>query len=108
MFELYRSDKDGKFYFRLKAKNGETILSSQAYADKAGAEKGIASVRANGVDEENFSVKDASDGRKYFNLKAANGQVIATSQMYKSATGAKGGIASVAENAPGAKVNDIT
>jgi uncharacterized protein YegP (UPF0339 family) len=39
--------KDGKFYFALKAGNGEVILQSQGYASKASCAKGIESVRAN-------------------------------------------------------------
>ncbi|MGD1979525.1 MAG: YegP family protein, partial [Akkermansiaceae bacterium] len=37
MYELFKSEKTGKFHFRLKAGNGEIILQSQAYADKNGA-----------------------------------------------------------------------
>ncbi|HEY9178319.1 MAG TPA: YegP family protein, partial [Flavipsychrobacter sp.] len=42
----------------------------------------------------------------YFNLKAANGQIIGTSQMYESAQGRDNGIASVKSNAPGATIDD--
>ncbi|SBS71581.1 YegP family protein [uncultured Microbacterium sp.] len=42
-----------------------------------------------------------------FNLKATNGQVIATSQGYASKASALGGIESVKNNAPGAEVVEI-
>jgi len=42
-----------------------------------------------------------------FNLKASNGQVIATSQGYSSKASALNGIASVRTNAPGAGVEEI-
>ncbi|WP_375385019.1 YegP family protein [uncultured Microbacterium sp.] len=42
-----------------------------------------------------------------FNLKATNGQVIATSQGYASKASALGGIESVKSNAPGAEVVEI-
>jgi len=42
-FECYK-DKAGEFRFRLKAGNGETILSSEGYSGKSGCENGIASV----------------------------------------------------------------
>jgi len=48
-FELY-ADKAGKFRWRLRASNGETIASSQAYESKASAKSGIASVRKNAPD----------------------------------------------------------
>ena len=48
-FEIYL-DKAGEYRFRLKAKNGEIILSSEGYTQKAGCKNGIESVRRNVVD----------------------------------------------------------
>jgi uncharacterized protein YegP (UPF0339 family) len=45
-FELYQ-DKGGQFRFRLKARNGEIVASSEAYTTKPACENGIASVRKN-------------------------------------------------------------
>ena len=42
-----------------------------------------------------------------FNLKASNGQVIATSQGYASKASAINGIDSVKSNAPGAEVVEL-
>ncbi|MFT4136873.1 YegP family protein [Microbacterium sp.] len=42
-----------------------------------------------------------------FNLKAANGQVIATSQGYSAKASALNGIESVKTNAPGAEIVEI-
>ena len=42
-----------------------------------------------------------------FNLKASNGQVIATSQGYASKASAMNGIDSVRSNAPGAEVVEL-
>jgi uncharacterized protein YegP (UPF0339 family) len=46
-----------------------------------------------------FELKEAKDGQFYFNLKAANGQIILTSEMYKSKSSATNGIESVIKNA---------
>ena len=54
-----------------------------------------------------FAVKTSAKGVS-FNLLATNGQVVATSQVYKSLRTAKIGIASVAKNAPIAEVEDQT
>ncbi len=54
-----------------------------------------------------FVIKTTATGTK-FDLKATNGQVIATSQVYKSVATCKNGIASVAKNAPIAAVEDQT
>ena len=45
-FELYQ-DKGGQFRFRLKARNGEIVATSEAYTTKTACENGIASVRKN-------------------------------------------------------------
>ena len=44
------------------------------------------------------------DGRAYFVLKATNGQEVGRSQMYKSDSGCKNGMKSVARNAADASV----
>ena len=96
--------KDGQDYFALKAGNGETILQSEGYKARKSCANGIESVRKNCVDDNKFEVREAKDGRKYFNIKANNGQEIGRSQMYKSASGLRNGMASVQRNAPSAKV----
>ena len=48
-FELYK-DKAGEFRFRLKAGNGEIILTGESYVSKDGCKNGIASIRKNAVD----------------------------------------------------------
>ena len=45
-FEVYK-DKAGEFRFRLKATNGEIILTGESYKAKAGCLKGIESIRNN-------------------------------------------------------------
>ena len=52
----------------------------------------------------NFDCKEASNEKWHFNLKAGNGQVIGTSQMYASEDGCKSGCESVMKNAPDAEV----
>lgn len=107
MFELYQSEKSGDYFFRLKAAKGEIILSSQGYKEKIGCEKGITSVQTNASEDKNYVVKDSADGKQYFNLTAANGQVIGSSQMYASASGLKNGIESVKTNAQGASIQEV-
>jgi uncharacterized protein YegP (UPF0339 family) len=102
-YELKQNDK-GQYSFNLKAGNGEVILRCEQYESKTSAENGIASVQKNSPSEERFERKDSSDGRFYFNLKAANHQVIGTSQMYTTASGRDNGIASVKTNGPSTTV----
>lgn len=99
-----RSNDD--YQFNLKADNGQVILTSQGYASKSGCTNGIESVRTNATDENRFERLTAANGKFYFNLKAANSQVIGTSQMYESAASRDNGIDSVMRNAPDASVEE--
>lgn len=47
-----------------------------------------------------FELKKAKNGQFHFNLKASNGEIILTSEMYNSKASAENGIASVQTNAP--------
>ena len=96
--------KNGEFQFNLKATNGQVILTSEGYTTKAACLNGIESVRKNGPVEARFEVKVAKNGKPFFNLKASNGQVIGSSQMYASERTMKQGIASVMRNAPASPV----
>lgn len=96
--------KDGQQYFVLKAGNGEVILQSEGYTTARACANGIESVRKNAGNESRFECRTATDGRAYFVLKAANGQEIGRSQMYKSESGCRNGIESVTRNAANATV----
>ena len=54
-----------------------------------------------------FLIRKTNTGVK-FDLKAGNGEVIATSQVYKSEASCKKGVASVQKNAPVAAVENQT
>lgn len=98
--------KDGQSYFRLKAANSQAILASEGYKTRSACTNGINSVRKNSTNPKRFEVRTAKDGRKYFVLNASNGQEIGRSQMYKSASGLRNGLKSVAVNAAKATVVD--
>jgi len=104
-FEI-KAGRTGKFRFNLKASNGQVILTSEAYEKRAAAAKGIESVRKNSQKPGRFERKTAKDGSPYFVLKAANGEPIGKSEMYKTKSSMENGIASVTKNAPGAPVAD--
>ena len=106
MFEL--TNKEGSnYHFTLKAENGQVILSSESYSNKNEALKGIASVQTNALERGRYERKTAKDGKFFFNLKAANGQIIGCSQMYSSESGMENGINSVKENAPKANTKEV-
>lgn len=106
------------FKFDLKAGNGETIATSEVYATKAACLNGVDSVKANCVGEvedqtaanpevkkhPKFEMYEDKAGEYRFRLKAKNGEVIATSEGYKSKASCENGIESVKKNAPDAEI----
>lgn len=106
-FELSKSS-DGQYRFVLKAGNAETILTSELYQARASAENGIASVQKNCGADDRYERLTAKNGKEYFNLKAANHQIIGTSQMYATAQSRDGGIASVKQNGGSETIKDLT
>ena len=105
-FECYK-DKAGEFRFRLKAANGNNILSSEGYKSKSGCANGIESVRKNSQDPDRFVKTESASGKFRFALPAKNSQKIGTSQNYQSESGRNNGIKSVAKNAPDAAVVEL-
>jgi len=98
---------NNQFYFRLRAANGETILSSEGYISKTSCENGISSVKANAPLDQRYQRKTASNSQFYFTLTAANSETIGTSEMYSSESARDHGIEAVKKTAPGASVEDI-
>ncbi len=104
--------------FDLKAGNGETIVTSEVYTTEEACRNGIASVQKNApaaaVEDQTvegyaaekhpkFEVYEDKAGEYRFRLKATNGQIIATSEGYKTKASCLNGIESVKKNAPEAE-----
>ena len=105
---IIKKRTNGEFQFNLKSTNGQVILTSEGYSTKSGCQNGIDSVKTNSNDDSRYDKKTSTNGKYYFNLKASNGQIIGTSEMYESASGRDNGIESVKANAPGAEIEDLT
>ena len=95
-----------QYMFNLKGGNAETVLTSERYTTKQNAEKGIASVKVNAPTDSRYDRRVATNGSPYFVLKAANGEIIGTSETYSSTTARDNGIAWVKANAPGAPTKE--
>lgn len=95
------------YYFVLNAGNGETILTSEIYVQKQSAESGIFSVKVNASDPDRYQKKSNANGQYMFNLLAANGRVIGTSEPYSTPAARDKGIESVMVNAPSATTSDL-
>ena len=115
---VIRKTKTG-IKFDLLATNGQVVATSEVYASLASCKKGIASVVTNAALAEvedqtveafqlkknpKFELYKDKAGELRFHLKAKNGQVIATSEGYKSMAACTKGIESVKKNSVEAKV----
>jgi uncharacterized protein YegP (UPF0339 family) len=106
-FVLRRSG--AKFNFILQAQgNFETLLVSESYESKAGAEKGINSVKTNAPIDARYEKRTSVKDQPYFVLKGGNGEIIGKSQMYSSPAARDKGISAMKANAPGANTVDET
>ncbi len=105
-FELYQS-KNGEYRFRLRARNGQIILSSEGYSSESGCRNGIASVKKNAGEDKRFKRLESTSGKPYFKLVAGNGEPIGQSQMYASKRTCEAGIAAVAKVAADAGIEEI-
>nr|WP_315151310.1 YegP family protein [uncultured Flavobacterium sp.] len=103
---LISKRKNDEFQFVLKAGNGQIILASEGYTTKASCDNGVESVRKNSQDDARFDKLEAKSGKFYFNLKATNGQIIGSSEMYESIAARDNGIESVKKNAPDADIKE--
>ncbi|WP_316804726.1 YegP family protein [Pedobacter nototheniae] len=99
---------NGEYQFNLKASNGQIILTSEGYVAKASCKNGIESVKTNASADARYDRKIAKNGTYYFNLKAGNGEIIGTSQMYSTISAREDGIESVKTNALRSEVIDDT
>ena len=97
---------NGEYQFNLKADNGQVIRASEGYAAKNSCENGIESVKKNSPDDARYEKNTSKNGKYYFNLKAGNGQIIGSSEMYESTAGRDNGIESVKKNGPTGTTDD--
>jgi len=86
-FEVFMGE-DKKFYFHLRASNGEIVLGSQAYTAKSSAMTGIKSVQTNGSDASRWATAEAVNGEYGIHLTAANNEIIAQGELYSTKSNA--------------------
>ena len=106
-FQLAKT-RNGKFHFNLIATNGQVILSSQTYASKETARRGIASVQSNAAHQSRYELRSGQGKQCHFVLKAANHRVIGASETYSSTAKLQQGLQSVMKNGGTSVVIDHT
>ena len=105
---LKKSDAAEPFSFVFQDADGGMLVRSENYKVKGSALNGIESVRKNCGEDARYELKEAKNGKLFFNLKASNGQVVATSAFFDDAAARDAGIAELKREGPGAAMDDQT
>jgi uncharacterized protein YegP (UPF0339 family) len=105
-FEI-RKSQYFKYYWVLKANNGEIVLTSEIYDSKQGSQIGIQSCK-NSLNDWNFRRHNSQNGQFYFTQVAYNGEVIGVSETYVTITGCESAIKSIKNNAGSALTYDLS
>jgi uncharacterized protein YegP (UPF0339 family) len=106
-FQLFKSTANAQYYYKLRATNGEIILSGEGYTTKQNCLNGITAVKAHAPYDPYYDRKDGYNNYT-FNLKASNGEIIGRSENYTTRVNRENGIAAVKKDAPNAPIEDLT
>lgn len=105
---LKKSEAKEPFTFAFIDGSGASILRSENYKEKKSASNGIESVRKNADNDARYAMAESKNGKFFFNLKAANGQVIGTSKLFGSDADRAKAVADLKASAAAAKLDDQT
>lgn len=91
MIEI-KKEKDNTYRFKLKTRNGNTLLKSISFPNKEEIDKTIVDLSPLVKDHSVFERRTDHTGKFLFNLKDRNGRIIGNSQLYGSEAGMENGI----------------
>lgn len=103
---VINTNSNGEYQFDFINDNNEIILSSGEYTRKFMCIKGIESVKLNSQDYTKFNRKTAQTNKRYFNIKAFNGKIIAISKMFDDKHSCDTELESFKTKAPNAMIED--
>ncbi len=106
-FEL-KTTHDDLYYFNFLNGNGEIILMSGEYEEKASAEKAIKDVQVGSLMSQQIAAGKVANGDTFFVIKDNAGQIIMKSVLYADAMVFDNALHTVKDNACVAEVKDLT
>jgi uncharacterized protein len=86
---------------------GASVVRSENYGVKKSCLNGIESVRKNSQADSRYELAESKNGKFYFNLKATNGQVVATSTLFASEALRSDAIAFLKAHAPEMPIEEV-
>ena len=105
---VLKQSENGEVSFSFLNKDGEVLLISGIYDDKAMAEAAIKEVRVNSMMSQYLAAGKTKDGEQFFVIKGADGNVLVKSVLYTSQMVMDNALHSVRDNACIADITDMT
>ena len=106
-FEIFKSEANDKYYFRLKARNGQVVLAGNAHDTVDAVKATIAVVTELAGDAANFKTNETATGKFTFSLRNSDDKSLGKSQAYKSEKSMKNGIVSVGRCSEGSTTVEV-
>lgn len=105
---VLKQNKNGEIYFNFLNKDGEVLLMSGNFEDKASAEEAIKQVRVGSLMSQQMAAGKTPEGEQFFVIKSADGQILVKSGLYTSQMVLDNALHCVKDNACVAEVMDMT
>lgn len=107
MFEL-KSNEEGSYFFHFLNGDGELLMMSGDYSDKAQAEQAIKDVRVGSLMSEQIAGGKVPAGDSFFVIKDGKGDIIVKSVLFNSQMVMNNALHNVRDNACIAEIKDLT
>lgn len=88
------TEKDSAFFFRLKASNGEPLITSEEYTTLRGAQQGIDTFKSN-IARGNFKISITRKGKFIVKLLTNQGNLLAQGEKYATRSQAMSAVSSI-------------
>lgn len=105
---VLKQNENGEIYFNFLDSQGEVVLISGEYPDKAMAEEAIKDLKVNSLMSQQLAAGKTKDGGQFFVIKGTDGDVLVKSALYTSQMVMDNALHCVKDNVCIAEVTDLT
>ena len=105
---VLKQNENGEIYFNFLDSDGEVVLISGEYPDKAMAEEAIKDLKVNSLMSQQLAAGKTRDGGQFFVIKGTNGDILVKSALYTSQMVMDNALHCVKDNVCVAEVMDLT
>ena len=105
---VLNQNESGEIYFNFLNSDGEVVLISDFYSDKALAEEAIKDVKLNSLMSQQLAAGKTKDGGQFFVIKGSDGDILVKSALYTSQMVMDNALHCVKDNVCVAEVMDLT